>query len=1118
MEISQEEAKNMSGWLEKKSPKTFGGYQKRFFKIVDGEYIGYKEKDSEKDDYKGKIQIDSIESVQKKEDNKFRLFMLDDDRTYHLKAKTKEIRDKWVAALELLLSLRENQQKTRSATIGINNSKKTEENNEEVITRPKSPSPSRKKGKKDVNKNIKLNKKLLDKRGINNLLSLSNPEIKKRFFSGFLKRSSKIKEREAKKKFWAILFSSRPLRNADYEKDDKMIDNSKLKDWLQFDTLFLFSADEEDDNEPIKTLSLKDCHSITCEDRDSKFYLSISIADQNYFFYNKFQEERDLWFEVLKNSRRTAKEIANSITKKPRNMARLMNIFEKKGKEGYFEELEKEEKKNLGNFLKIHDFETLLFVLSEFEKMITEIIDGCLLFHKENKNLFELTVDYYIELYLKIVSNFWESCYNRLDNEKIIKISNILFDFEDLLKKFRIDDENISKNANEFVKIYIKKIYKQLLEFIQNILKGEREIKQIENSNKQYITNGPIDLFSTLSNIISANKNIKVLYIHTYILNMVYEGIIQFLIGTDCITSNYNLKVEPEYLIAIANNTVEFIPLLNNFIEKYHEGCNLSEKKINNEIHKKSILNSLNLLRKNIVIRFVTQLSKPLAESFDCYYHLIDLTKIIDITSDIYFKYNTFMNDLVKKRVWEEVLKLTIYYYIKVLITTATMGIKTAEELIKKLIDDKSLLKEQYAIIVGDNLTLVNLQIFEDLITFFQSDPSLIVSACLPIRKYCGTIFDLQIIEKLLQFRTDLTYYEINEIIKECRESFYNCNGDKEKDYTFFEDMEINAERRISVVQRMKKKKEVQKEKEEGTRENTIENIDNSNSNQKPIHQVEELETNLFKFEDFIDDENDDNEEIEKEKENENDNDENEENEEDIKENENNIIKDEKVTDVIMEGKMKKTKKGNKKYQERYFQLKNGMLYWFSNERSRKLKNKILLKNIAKIESHGPTKIIIVVENPNDKDSGGNIYKFKTEDEKTKDAWIKAITEEIKKLIGEKLEKTNIVYKTELKKKCIIDILQLPDIGTERTNIKLQIIAQIKSEDFFNFIDEENRKKEQKEQNDKNIENYDPHEALFNEGKLEQYDVGLEEAREKNEDGCCESFLRFFTGGKKEKK
>lgn len=81
-----------------------------------------------------------------------------------------------------------------------------------------------------------------------------------------------------------------------------------------------------------------------------------------------------------------------------------------------------------------------------------------------------------------------------------------------------------------------------------------------------------------LTNIITANRNIKVPYVHTYVLNMIYEGIIQFLIGTDCITSNYNIRVEPEYLIAIANNTLEFLPLLNDFINKYKGNCILSEK------------------------------------------------------------------------------------------------------------------------------------------------------------------------------------------------------------------------------------------------------------------------------------------------------------------------------------------------------------------------------------------------------------------------------------------------------------------------------------------------------------------------------------------------------------
>ena len=1151
--ITLEEAKVFKSWLEKKSPKTFGGYQKRFFRIIDGESIIYTDKDSEKYEVKGRINIDGITNVTKKDDQKFKITMSSEDRTYHLKAKTKDLRDKWVAAIELLKKAKEAPQiqpvvekevqeeqedfdeRKNSAVLPINKSNIEEVdystksfdasmNSSSVLntttnsnSSKKNEKKEKKKEKKEKNHNqyVKMNSKILDNKGINDLISLSNPDIKKRFYSGFFKKGSKLDIK--KKKYFVCLFSSRPLRDSDYEKDDKMLDNSKLKGWLQFDTLFFFNAEKEDETEPSRSLELKDCHSITCEDKDSRYYIKLEIGDENYFYYNKFQEERDLWFEVLKNSRHTAKDIANSITKRPRNMVRLINIYSKKGKEAYLEDIEAEEKKSLGNYLKISDFDTLLFVVSELEKLIKEILDGLLLTYKETGNLYEITVDYFIDFYLKIINSFWESNYNRIDNEKIIKLSNILFDFEDLLKTFKIEDDIISKNATELVKIYIKKLYKQLLEFIQNILKSEREVKQIENSKKELITNGPNDLFSTLSNIISANKNIKIQYIHTYILNMLYEGIIQFLIGTDCITSNYNIKVEPEYLIAICNNTIEFIPLLSSFIDKYKEGSVLSEKRICEELHMKSILNALNLLRKNVILRYVIELSKPLADSFNCVYHLLDLNKIIDTTSDIYFKYNTYISNVVKKYIWEEILKLTVYYYMKLLIMTSSQGFKTAGELIKKLMEDKNLLKDQYAIIVGENLTLVNLKIFDDIITFLQIDPALIPSSCLPIRKFCGSIFDIQIVGKLLLFRNDLSQDELKEVIASCNDFLknYRENNNSGDNESFFNTMEESTERRTSVKERMKRKKRmIQKDNIQGNAINAIEDVDD----------IGELETNLFNFESFLDEDND-----EKEKEDEKEDKDNTEN----TRTESNIIRveNEKVSDVIFEGKLEKKKEGYKAYQKRYFQIKSGYIYWFNDENSKHIQNKINLKNIVKIDSHGPFTFRIIVEDPNDKQSGGKIYKLRAEDEQTKNAWTKVLADELNKLKGESRNKNSAVYKTPHKKKVIKDILQLPDIGTERTNIKLQIVQQIKTEGFFKFVEENEEKKKGENINEdkkekKKIEemsksdNYDPHAALFDEGELKQYDVGLEEAQEKNEESffgaCCESFLNLFKGKKKE--
>ena len=41
--------------------------------------------------------------------------------------------------------------------------------------------------------------------------------------------------------------------------------------------------------------------------------------------------ERDIWFDAMKNARRTGKDIKNSITKKPRNLCKFLNIIEKDG-------------------------------------------------------------------------------------------------------------------------------------------------------------------------------------------------------------------------------------------------------------------------------------------------------------------------------------------------------------------------------------------------------------------------------------------------------------------------------------------------------------------------------------------------------------------------------------------------------------------------------------------------------------------------------------------------------------------------------------------------------------------------------------------------------------------
>jgi hypothetical protein len=86
------------------------------------------------------------------------------------------------------------------------------------------------------------------------------------------------------------------------------------------------------------------------ENKDDRYILTLDVGEKKYEFISDFKGERDMWYEVLRNSRKTAKDIKNSITKKPRNLNKLLAIIEKEGIGKLREFVEKEKEKITGNY------------------------------------------------------------------------------------------------------------------------------------------------------------------------------------------------------------------------------------------------------------------------------------------------------------------------------------------------------------------------------------------------------------------------------------------------------------------------------------------------------------------------------------------------------------------------------------------------------------------------------------------------------------------------------------------------------------------------------------------------------------------------------------------------
>ncbi len=409
--------------------------------------------------------------------------------------------------------------------------------------------------------------------------------------------------------------------------------------------------------------------------------------------------------------------------------------------------------------------------------------------------------------------------------------------------------------------------------------------------------------------------------------------------------------------------------------------------------------------------KFVNNFQNDMIIPFkNTYFMDLDINKILLKTEEIYSKYKGFMNPSVEKKTWDEILKLTLFFYIKSLLTTAYRKLETIESLREKIKNDKGCLYETYSGIVGNNLTEATLKILNDIYDFLDVSSYMISSSCLILRQYIGPSFDFKTAKTLIRLRKDFSKDDIIDAENQCKEvlSKYVDSGNSIKG-GFFEKMKSDI--KIEV-------------------DDDLDNLEDEEEEKK------EEEIVGISLDDFLNDDDSINEEEEKK-------------EEEKKEIEKKLTEKEEISDIIYEGIMEKKSKTS--WQVRFFQLKNGYLYWFKDKDSSMIQNKISIKETMRVESHKENKFLMVINEGNDKEgrTKGKIYKFACNNEEEKQKWVNAITNEMKRLKGESEEKNETKLEIKIRKKYIKDFFKLPNIGSDRNYIKNNTLKLIENETFF---------------------------------------------------------------------
>ena len=1083
-EIPYDVAKKFSGYLEKKSKGLITKWQKRYFHILEGKIMVYAEK-PEDIEIKGLFILDQISNPQSVADREFKFIL--EGRDFIFRTETSQLKDKWIKIITLLKqklkeskSIKDNMRKSlrrdSSNTINSLNNKKEKE---------KDPNHNPKSSKKNklaaagkvtadiirrngfvTNKEQKVSSNLLKSKGITKLINVKDPKISNRIYYGFIYKKHKVQNYFQKR--WFFIFSSRPLFDNYYIEDEIDLESKKQKDWMKFDNLFYFKYEDKDaTSESQGSLDLVKSHKIELIDKDEKFYLYLDVEDRKFELYCDSKAERDIWFEVLKNARRTAKEYQASFTKHPRNVELLYSYF-LLGEKDFTKKIEKEKTAIIGNSEEVEDFDIFEFSQNNLEYSIESTIDGCNSINPPKKDLLKAYSEYMNKEYLNIVKNFWDRKYKDFEHGNIIKLSMMLFIFGEKLFDLNVNDQNFSKNGKELAKIYLKKTYQNVLSVIENILRKEREVKAIVHDMGFYFTQGPNDLFEILSQTFDLLKNNRNKVIYEMTIDLFNSSINQYLLGVETVLNNPDIIMEKEFLLSVANNSLNMIQLMNSLIRSIKEMEVLTEKEINELIKVRSIMLRINRISQKSIIKFVFNFLNDLGNHFKIKSFLdLDTTKILISTNEIFGPYRQFMNSLVLKKSWNEILKMTLYHYIHLLITS-TYNKVTVDQLKAKIKSDYSMISETYEGLVGKNLTEATIRILTDIHDFFDVSPYMISSSCLTLRQYIGPSFNLAKAKALIKLRTDFQEEDMTDGIAQCKEVLDNYQEEKKDEQdvvNYFQLIELEMKRREEEEKRIQREKEREKLKEMKKNEKLNKKMkkakvgdgaeeeeeEEKEEEEEPEEEEKEDDIVQFNLDDFLDG---DEEQEEKEDENP---------EKFAMEEEDKDVEQEEISDITYEGYMQK--KSHSTWQKRYFQIKGGYLYWFKDKSSSVVQNKISIKNTLRVDSHKEKKFMMIVKESDEDlnkstdekdkkkagDAGGKIYKFSCQTDEEKREWVTAITNEMKRLkkIGE--EKTNIQNKLEIpvRNKIITDYFNLPDFNKDQKYMKKKVLEEMNNENFF---------------------------------------------------------------------
>lgn len=377
-----------------------------------------------------------------------------------------------------------------------------------------------------------LNQQIMSAKGIWACVDKQPPVVQRSYIvSGFLNKRSKGAVKFFQKR-WAIMIGSHPLQaNVDSE---LVLTDADLPRWMRTNHMYYFKANSpEDSSEMLGEIPARLCTVKVKEmstSRDSGFTFVLDMGTRMFHFNTDDEIDLKRWTQAVKLAQESAQEVTSSVTGRPRQIRKLLEIFDTQGPSALKDKLTANFNKALvGLPNSVSSIVTVLDAADKLKPEMISTIDGCLSNSPRRQDVAELYSSVFHTNLSELLKKYWKDLHSSMSDNELLTFAEWVMEYDQQLRQVELADDKLPNGAKVLCKTYCLRGSKAFLERAVELMKTSFEETPEVDSAGLLVSNCYREVVSMLEDHIEVCKQFKIPFLTPYILGLCKEAVFQYL-------------------------------------------------------------------------------------------------------------------------------------------------------------------------------------------------------------------------------------------------------------------------------------------------------------------------------------------------------------------------------------------------------------------------------------------------------------------------------------------------------------------------------------------------------------------------------------------------------------